>query len=98
MTVADDRRRALVGWYRVLAHALPGPVAAAAARPRPRGALPGQPLAGQPTTRWRGPTRSSVAVTSSWRVGLFLDDHAWEAQARGDFQARIFELEAVDAP
>jgi hypothetical protein len=29
------------------------------------------------------------------RVGLFLDDHAWEAQARGDFQARIFELKAV---
>jgi hypothetical protein len=28
-------------------------------------------------------------------VGLFLDDHAWEAQARGDFQARIFELEAA---
>jgi hypothetical protein len=28
-------------------------------------------------------------------IGLFLDDHAWEAQGRGDFQARIFELEAV---
>jgi hypothetical protein len=28
-------------------------------------------------------------------VGLFLDDRAWEAQARGDFQARIFELEVV---
>ena len=29
-------------------------------------------------------------------TGLFLDDHAWESQGRGDFQARIFELEAVD--
>ena len=28
-------------------------------------------------------------------VGLFLDDHAWEAQARGDFQGRIFELTVV---
>jgi hypothetical protein len=31
------------------------------------------------------------------RQGLFLDDHAWEAQARGDFQARIFELAEVSA-
>ncbi len=29
--------------------------------------------------------------------GLFLDDHAWESQERGDFQARIFELEVVPA-
>ena len=29
--------------------------------------------------------------------GLFLDDHAWESQARGDFQARIFELRTVAA-
>ena len=28
-------------------------------------------------------------------IGLFLDDHAWEAQARGDFQARLFVLEAA---
>jgi hypothetical protein len=28
-------------------------------------------------------------------VGLFLDDHAWEAQRRGDFEARLFELEAT---
>jgi hypothetical protein len=29
------------------------------------------------------------------QVGLFLDHHAWEAQARGDFQARLFVLETV---
>jgi hypothetical protein len=29
-------------------------------------------------------------------VGLFLDDDPWEAQTRGDFQARLFELRAVE--
>jgi len=28
-------------------------------------------------------------------TGLFLDDHARESQARGDFQARVFELERI---
>jgi hypothetical protein len=29
-------------------------------------------------------------------TGLLLDAHAWETPARGDFQARLFELVAVD--
>ena len=29
------------------------------------------------------------------KVGLLLDDRAWEAQARGDYQGRIFELRAL---
>ena len=31
------------------------------------------------------------------RQGLFLDDYALEAQVRGDFQARIFELRKLSA-
>jgi hypothetical protein len=30
-------------------------------------------------------------------TGLFLDDHAWESQERGDFAARVFELLRVAA-
>jgi alpha-galactosidase len=94
MTVADDRRRALVGWYRVLAHTLPGP-----------SLLPLRGL--DPSVRYRvslwpasedALARANALVRGGdelMAVGLFLDDHAWEAQARGDFQARIFELEAA---
>lgn len=94
MTVADDRSRALVGWYRVLSHALPGPSLL-----RPRGLDPG---ARYEVTLW--PQIDDTLCRSNalerggdelMRVGLFLDDKAWEAQARGDFQARIFELTEV---
>jgi alpha-galactosidase len=94
MTVADDRRRALVGWYRVLAHALPGPSLL-----RLRGL---DPSARYRVSLWPASddalARANMLVRGGdelMAVGLFLDDHAWEAQARGDFQARIFELEAA---
>ncbi len=96
MTVSDDRRRALVGWYRVLSHAVPGP-----AWLRLRGL---DPAARYRVSVWPAATDALVASNASVRggddlmqVGLLLDDRAWEAQARGDFQARIFELDAVPA-
>ena len=96
MTVADDRRRALVGWYRVLAHALPGP-----SWLRLRGLDPGAryqvsvwPVADDALSRANTLERGGDELMSA---GLFLDDHAWESQARGDFQARLFELEMVAA-
>jgi alpha-galactosidase len=94
MTVSDDGRRALVGWYRVLSHTVPGP-----------GLLRLRGL--QAAARYRvavwPPSDDALARANSlerggdelMRVGLFLDDRAWESQARGDFTARIFELEAV---
>ena len=94
MVASDDGQRAIVGWYRVLSHAVPGPGLLrlrgldAAARYR--------------VTVWPGPVDALVRANELerggdelMRVGLFLDDRAWEAQARGDFQARLFELEAV---
>ena len=94
MTVADDRDRALVGWYRVLSHALPGP-----ALLRLRDLDPG---ARYQVTSWPAiddTLRRANALERGgdelMHVGLFLDDRAWEAQARGDFQARIFELVRV---
>jgi alpha-galactosidase len=94
LTVAEDRSRALVGWYRVLSHPLPGPSLL-----RLRGLDPG--------ARYRVTTWPEVDDTlhrsnalerggdELMQVGLFLDDKAWEAQARGDFEARIFELTQV---
>ena len=96
MAVSDDQRQAVVGWYRTLSHALPGPSSL-----RLRGL--------DPSGRYRvnlWPDRDDWLKRSNigerggdelMSVGLFLDDHAWESQARGDFQARIFELVAVDA-
>jgi alpha-galactosidase len=94
MVVSDDLRRAIVGWYRVLSHTVPGP-----AWLRLRGL--------DPASRYRvsvWPAAADALVASNalerggddlMQVGLLLDDRAWEAQARGDFQARIFELIAV---
>jgi alpha-galactosidase len=92
MTVADDGRRALVGWYRVLAHALPGPSLLPlrgldpAAHYRVSLWPPGDDALARANTLVRGGDELMA-------VGLLLDDHAWEAQGRGDYQARIFELE-----
>jgi len=95
MTVADDRRRALVGWYRSLSHAMPGPSLL-----RLRGL---DPEVRYRVTLWPETddwvARANVMERGGdelMATGLFLDDHAWESQGRGDFQARIFELEAVD--
>jgi alpha-galactosidase len=96
MSVDDERRHAIVGWYRVLAHARPGPSVL-----RLRGL--------DPSWRYRvsvWPPTEDVLARANTRtrggddlmsVGLLLDDDAGEAQARGDFQARLFELTAEEA-
>jgi alpha-galactosidase len=94
MVASADGQRAIVGWYRVLSHTLPGPGLL-----RLRGLDAARRYR---VTVWPG---SEDALTRAnelerggdelMRVGLFLDDRAWESQARGDFQARLFELEAV---
>jgi alpha-galactosidase len=96
MVVSDDRRKALVGWYRVLSHTVPGP-----AQLRLRGL---DPAARYRVTSWPAIddtlTRMNAAPRGGdelMQIGLLLDDRAWEAQARGDFQARIFELTALEA-
>jgi alpha-galactosidase len=94
MTVSDDGRRALVGWYRVLTHALPGPslLPLRGLDPAARYQVSLWPSGDDALTRTNTLVRGGDELMA---VGLFLDDHAWEAQARGDFQARLFELEAV---
>jgi alpha-galactosidase len=94
MCVSDDARRAVVGWYRPLSRPTPGPRSV--------------PLRGlDPTLRYRvrvWPETSDTLVRRNtlvrggdelMRVGLFLDDDARESGARGDFQARLFEVEAT---
>ncbi len=94
MVASDDGRRAIVGWYRVLSHTVPGP-----GRLRLRGL---DAAVRYRVTLWPGSDDALARANELERggdelmhVGLFLDDRAWEAQARGDFQARLFELEAV---
>lgn len=94
MTVAPDRRRAVAGWYRVLSRPMPGPSLL-----RLRGLDPGLryrvsvwPVVDDAQARANSHERGGDELMA---VGLFLDDSPWEAQVRGDFQARLFELEAV---
>ena len=96
MVVDDERSHALVGWYRTLSLPLPGP-----SQLRLRGLHPATryrvtiwPEADDWVARANAMERGGDELMSQ---GLFLDDHAWESQARGDFQARIFELREVTA-
>ena len=94
MCVTDDARHAVVGWYRELSRPVPGPRSV-----RLRGL--------DPATRYRVRVWPDVDDTLVRRnalvrggdelmsAGLFLDDGARESAIRGDFQARLFELEAI---
>jgi alpha-galactosidase len=94
MSVSPDRARAIVGWYRVLSHTLPGPslLRLRGLDPEARYQVSVWPEADDALTRANELVRGGDELM---RVGLLLDDHAWESQARGDFQARIFDLERV---
>jgi alpha-galactosidase len=94
MVVADERDRALVGWYRTLARPLPGPslLRLRGLDPDARYGVTVWPEFDDWVTRANTMERGGDELMST---GLFLDDHAWEAQERGDYQARIFELVRV---
>lgn len=94
MSVSDDARHAVVGWYRPLSRPTPGPSSL--------------PLRGLDVTRryqvrvWPGASDTLARRNTLVRggdelmtVGLFLDDDARESGTRGDFQARLFEIEAT---
>jgi alpha-galactosidase len=94
MSVGEGARRAVVGWYRVLSRPQPGP-----GHLRLRGL---DPVARYRVAVWppRGDTLERINSIERggdelMSVGLFLDDDARESAARGDFQARIFDIEAV---
>jgi alpha-galactosidase len=94
MVVADGRKEALVGWYRTLSHALPGPslLPLRGLDPEARYRVTVWPDADDWVARANVMERGGDELM---RTGLFLDDHVWESQERGDFQARIFKLEPV---
>jgi alpha-galactosidase len=94
MCVSDDSRHAVVGWYRALSRPVPGPRSV--------------PLRGlDPTLQYRvsvWPKASDTLVRRNelirggdelMAVGVFLDDATRESAARGDFQARLFQIEAI---
>ena len=95
MSVAPDRARAVVGWYRVLNRAEPGPE-----RLRLRGLDPARryrvtpwPATGDRFERINALVRGGDDLM---HVGLFFEADRHEAPDFGDFHARVFALDAVD--
>jgi alpha-galactosidase len=94
MVIADDRRHAIVGTYRILGRADPGP-----GRLRLRGLDPDAPYA---VTSWPAGEDRLARANAGERsgaelmaAGLILGLDRWESAARGDFWARLFVLEAA---
>ncbi|MGZ8437308.1 MAG: alpha-galactosidase [Candidatus Limnocylindrales bacterium] len=94
MSVAGDRRRAVVGAYQTLSRADPGP-----ARLRLRGL---DPDAVYRVTTWPGYDDTLARVNTGERsgaelmaAGLILDAERWENAVRGDFWGRLFVLDAI---
>jgi alpha-galactosidase len=94
MTVADDRSRAVVGFYRVLNRPAPGPD-----RIRLRGLDPQReyrvlvwPASDDTVSRANAVVRRGDDLQA---IGLLLDVERHEAATHGDFWACLFVLEAV---
>jgi len=94
MSVSDDARHAVVGWYRELSRAIPGPrsIALRGLDPATRYRVRVWPASDDTLVRRNEFERGGDELMSA---GLFIDDVARESALRGDFQARLFELEAV---
>ncbi len=94
MVVADDRRRAVVGTYRILGRPDPGPE---------RLRLDGlDPDATYVVSTWPAGDDRLARTNTGQRTGaelmaagLVLDLERWETVARGDFWTRLFALDAV---
>jgi len=94
MTVAEDGRQAIVGYYRVLNRPDPGPH-----RVKPRGLDPALtyrvtlwPPIGDSLERTNALVRGGDDLMSA---GLFIDSDRQESARIGDFQARLFVLDAT---
>jgi len=93
-SVSDDRRHAIVGWYRVLSRPEPGWRTLAL-----RGldaAATYRVTVWPDDTRLRGLNAAVRGGDDLMATGLILDEDRRYAAARGDFLARLFELTAVD--
>jgi alpha-galactosidase len=95
MTVGHDRRRAVVGWYRILNHPQPG-----SDRIPLRGL---DPAARYRVTAWPPGDDSMAARNTLVRggddlmsAGILVVATRPETAVRGDFQARLFVLEVTD--
>lgn len=97
MSVADDARHAVVGWYRILNVPEPGPD-----RIRLRGLDPGLlyrvtpwPPAGAAVEPYEALVRGGDDLMGA---GIVIAPDRRTTAALGDFQARLFVLEAAGAP
>jgi alpha-galactosidase len=94
MVVSQDRRRAVVGTYRILGQPDPGPERL---RLRDLDAatdymVTGWPVADDRLARPNSGVRSGAELMGA---GLVLDLGRWDTAERGDFWARLFVLEAT---
>jgi alpha-galactosidase len=94
MVVADDRRRAVVGSYRILGRPDPGPerLRLRGLDPEERYTVTSWPAVDDRLARANAGERSGAELMAA---GLVLDLERWETAARGDFWARLFVLEAA---
>jgi alpha-galactosidase len=94
MVVSDDRRRAVVGVYRILAEPDPGPerLRLRGLDPDARYIVTAWPQPGDRVTRAATGERTGAELEAA---GLVLDLGRFETASRGDFWARLFVLEAV---
>lgn len=95
MSVAPDRSRAVVGWYRILNRADPGPE-----RLRLRGLDPARRYRVTPwpatADRWELVNALVRGGDDLMATGLFFEATRHEAPLLGDFHARVFALDAVE--
>jgi alpha-galactosidase len=93
MVVSDDRRRAVVGTYRILGQPDPGPerLRLHGLDPGATYAVTGWPVSSERLVRANTGERSGAELMGA---GLVLDLERFATVARGDFWAQLFVLEA----
>jgi len=94
MVASADRRRAVVGMYRILGRPDPGPerLRLHGLDPEATYVVTGWPASGDRLVQANTGERSGAELTGA---GLVLDLERWATVARGDFWAQLFVLEAT---
>jgi len=97
MTVSADRKRGVVGHYPSPESAAPRTGAAELPGPGPGGFLSSVGLAGRRRPHRQPRTHGVRGGDELMKVGLVVSsEDPWDSRDRGDFGARLFDLEAEE--